>query len=104
MRPVWCGLLVFSACFGQAKDDIMGRAMKDEIERAKTLSLSDLGSPYFVEYAVEDVNSYSISATLGALYGENRNRFRVPRVRVRVGDINFDNANYVLSDYYSGDG
>jgi hypothetical protein len=72
--------------------------MKDEVERSKTLEITGLEKPYFIEYTVEDVRSYSISATLGALLATNTSRNRVPRTRVRVGDYSFDNSNYVLSD------
>jgi hypothetical protein len=87
---------------GQASSDIILRAMKDELARARTLSIASLDQPYYVEYSLEDVQSFSVSATLGGLFTTSQNRFRVPRVRVRVGDYGFDNANYVYSDYYSG--
>jgi TldD protein len=85
-----------------SSDDVILRAMKDELERSRTLNIARLDQPYYVEYSLEDVQSFSVSATLGGLFSTNQNRFRVPRVRVRVGDYKFDNGNYVYSDYYSG--
>ena len=87
---------------GQASSDVILSAMKDELARARTLTIASLDAPYFVEYSLEDVQSFSVSATLGGLFNTGQNRFRVPRVRVRVGDYKFDNANYIYSDYYSG--
>ncbi|MEJ7606429.1 MAG: hypothetical protein WKF37_09205 [Bryobacteraceae bacterium] len=36
------------------------------------------------------------------MFGTNENRFRVPKVRIRVGNYDFDNTNYLYTDYYSG--
>jgi hypothetical protein len=82
--------------------DTILRAMKDELDRSKGLALASLDLPYYVEYSVEDVRAFSVSASLGGLFSVNQNRFRVPRVRVRVGSYGFDNTNYIYSDYYSG--
>jgi hypothetical protein len=92
-------LLVFAA-FAQDSDVIL-RAMKDEAERSRTLSIASLDNPYYIEYALDDVQSFSVSASLGALISTNEGRFRVPRVRVRVGSYDFDNTNYVFSDFSS---
>jgi hypothetical protein len=85
-----------------SSSEVVLNAMKDELARARTLTIASLDAPYFVEYSLEDVQSFSVSATLGGLFSTAQNRFRVPQVRVRVGDYKFDNANYVYSDYYSG--
>src|SRR5262245_7942488 len=87
---------------GQASSELILNAMKDELARARTLTIASLDAPYYVEYALEDVQTFSVSATLGGLFSTGQNRFRVPRVRLRVGDYKFDNANYIYSDYYSG--
>src|SRR5437870_2845626 len=73
--------------------------MKDELERSKKIRFQGLEEPYYIEYALDDASSFSTSAALGATLGYNENRFRVPRVRVRVGDPKFDNTDYVFSDY-----
>ncbi|MBI3281177.1 MAG: hypothetical protein HYZ57_15185 [Acidobacteria bacterium] len=80
--------------------DALTRAMKDEIDRARGLMI--LQAPYFVEYVVDDAQSFSVSASLGALLSSSSNRFRLPRLRVRVGDYKFDNSNYVFSDFFTG--
>lgn len=86
----------------QSASGVILRAMKDELERSKTLAIGKLDQPYFIEYAVEDVQSFSVAATLGGLMSTSQNRFRVPRVQVRVGNYDFDNTNYIFSDYYAG--
>ena len=78
------------------------RAMQDELERSRKLELPGLEKPYFVEYTMEDGTSTSASASLGALIGKDHTRYRLPRVRVRVGDYAFDNSNYLLSDFMGG--
>lgn len=87
---------------GEGSPDTILRAMKDELERSRTLSLASLDKPYFIQYTVEDVQVFNVSATLGGLFSTNQTRFRVPRVRVRVGDYAFDNSNYIYSDVYAG--
>lgn len=59
-------------------------------------------TPYFIEYRVEDTVNHSVAASLGALIESNESAYRIPSVRVRVGNYNFDNTNHVLSDAYSG--
>jgi len=39
---------------------------------------------------------------MGALVASNQATVRIPLVRVRVGDYNFDNTNHMFSDAYSG--
>jgi predicted Zn-dependent protease len=98
VRFIVAALWAAALLSGQGTPDPLLSAMKDEVERSKTLEITGLAKPYFIEYTVEDVRSYSISATLGAVLATNTSRNRVPRIRVRVGDYSFDNSNYVLSD------
>ena len=81
---------------------VLLRAMLDELGRTRQLRLVSRDQVYYVEFALDDADSYSVSATLGGLLGERRNRFRLPRVTLRVGGPEFDNGNYILSDYYFG--
>lgn len=85
----------------QAPDPLL-KAMKDELERSRTLEIGGLDKPYFIEYTVEDLQSYAVSATLGGILAKNVTRHRIPRTRVRVGDYTFDNANYIFSDSGGG--
>ena len=85
-------LAVFPLAAQQA-DPVLD-AMKTELHRATTLTLNQLDKPYFISYSVDDIHSWSASAMLGALISANSNTFRVPGVRIRVGDYKFDNTNY----------
>src|ERR1019366_7817506 len=82
--------------------DPIFQAMRDEIARPRTLSLATLEAPYFVEYAIDEQESFSVSANLGGLLSRRRERFRSPDVQVRVGDYKFDNGNYVGSGFGGG--
>jgi TldD protein len=84
-------------------DDSILRAMHDELDRSRSLRVVGLDEkPYFIEYSIEDVESFSVSATLGALVGASHNRMRVPQVAVRAGSYEFDNTNHVQSTVFSG--
>ncbi|MBC7925863.1 MAG: peptidase U62, partial [Bryobacteraceae bacterium] len=97
-------LLLVAACSLEAQiasdpKDIVLKSMLDELERSRKLKIEGLEPPYFVQYTLDDAHSFSTSAALGATLGTSENRFRVPRVRVRVGDPSFDNTNYIFSDF-----
>jgi hypothetical protein len=83
-------------------NDLILRSMKDEMERSRELAIASLDVPYYIEYELDDAQQFSATATLGGLLSTSENRFRIPRVRIRVGDYNFDNNNYLYSNYYSG--
>jgi predicted Zn-dependent protease len=68
--------------------------MHDEIERSRKLSIPNLESPYFIEYGVDEQETFTVSASLGGLLSRHRERFRAPDVYVRVGDYKFDNSNF----------
>ena len=107
MRPqklIAVGLALAALLSAQngAKDDPLLRAMRDEVERARGLKLENLEHPYYVEFSVDEQENYGITASLGALYAPTYAQFRIPRVRVRVGSMDFDNTGYAFSDYYSG--
>ncbi len=91
----WAGQSAVSA------PDAVLDAMEAELERSRSLRLADLEAPYFIEYTLDDVSSVTLSATLGAIVARHQSRFRVPRVTVRVGSYDFDNTNYVLTDYFA---
>ena len=82
--------------------DPMLQAMHDEIERSRKLTLSNLEAPYFIEYLIDEEESFSVTASLGGLVGRHRERFRLPEVHVRVGDYKFDNTNYTGSGFLFG--
>ena len=84
-----------------ATEDPVLSAMLKELERSRALRLASLDPPYFIEYALEDARSFQAVATLGAIVARDERRYRAPRVQVRAGDYDFDNTNYVFSDFFS---
>lgn len=89
----------------QAADDVILRAMHDELERSRELRvISPEAPPYFISYGLSDTDGVSISATLGALLNVNSNRGRIPLIEVRVGDYDFDSTGHIYSGLYSGSG
>ena len=95
-------LLVVTCAWAQTTTDPILRAMQDELSRSRGLKVLTLEAPYFIEYAIEDGDSLGIAASLGGLVSVRHDRFRVPDVRVRVGDYKFDNTGYAGSGFHFG--
>ena len=94
MKALWGLAATPFLLFAAAQPDLVMDAMRTELKRATTLTLNQLDKPYFVSYSVDDYHSWSANATLGGLLSSNSNTYRVPSVRVRVGDYKFDNSNF----------
>lgn len=68
-------------------------AMQQELAREQAqLVLPGMQKPYFIEYRVDDVNSYEAVANFGALVQEQSAHQRVVRVTVRIGDYEHDSS------------
>ena len=74
--------------------DAVIRAMQDELERDRKITVANLEAPYFIEYVMDDEDTYTVTATLGGLVSKRRQRLRAPEIHVRVGDYKFDNTNF----------
>ncbi|HEX3880105.1 MAG TPA: metallopeptidase TldD-related protein [Bryobacteraceae bacterium] len=86
-----------------APADPVLQAMRDEIARAKTLSIPNLDAPpYFVQYTIDQEENFSVSATLGGLVTRSRQQIRSPDVRIRVGSYKFDNTNFAGAGFGGG--
>jgi TldD protein len=70
------------------------KAMHDEIERARGLSLPNLEKPYFIQYLLDEEEAFNATANLGGLVSRRHENFRAPDIRVRVGSYKFDNGNF----------
>lgn len=96
--PVLVGSVLAGAvvvmCAQAPPADPLLQAMHDEVNRSVKLNLPNLEAPYFVEYVLDEADSFSVSASLGALLARSRDRYRVPEVAVRVGDYKYDNTNF----------
>ena len=85
-------------------DDPLMKAMRDELDRSRQLRIVGGGDdvPYFISYQVTDAESFQVSASMGAVVGQGRHRYRVPDVQVRVGSYDFDHTGHLYSGIYSG--
>ncbi len=97
-----CTLMLFSSALGQPDKDTFPRSMRDELKRSRVLKVLTLEAPYFLEYTIEDGDSFEVAASLGGLVSVRHNRFRIPEIRVRVGDYKFDNTDYAGSGFHFG--
>jgi TldD protein len=74
-----------------AAGDTLLDALLTELDRSRAqLKMDQVASPYYVEYRVNDVDEYQAEAAFGALRENQRVRYRVLRVVVRVGDYKQD--------------
>jgi TldD protein len=81
----------------QPGEDLLLRAMREEMERSRQLRTTGLEMPYFIEYKVEDQEAYSIGASLGGLLTARQTHLRVPSVQIRVGNYDLDNTNHLYT-------
>ena len=73
--------------------DPMLRAMQAELGREKALLvLPGMQRPYFIEYRLDDLDTYEVVANYGALTREEASHQRVARVTVRIGNYTVDNS------------
>lgn len=90
-------LILFTVtCFGFDKpNEEIIRAMKSELNRSiANLKISNLQSPYFIEYQYVEYDTKSMRGTLGSVEAEDANKTAYINVGVRVGDYSFDNSNF----------
>ena len=73
-------------------NDPLLRAMQQELDREKALTLAGMQRPYFIEYRLDDITSYEAVANYGALTREESNHQRIVRVTVRIGDYAMDSS------------
>ncbi len=80
----------FTAAQTAPADPVL-QAMQAELERSKAqLRLEQMERPYYIEYRIIDEDDYAADASFGALRAEQRQRGRILRAVVRVGDYKQD--------------
>ncbi len=76
-----------------AEKDPVLKAMLEELNRSKTdLQLKGFEKPFFIQYRIEDVESFDTKAEFGASEGSMHSHQRLARVTVRVGDYKADSS------------
>ena len=94
---------LISSAVAVAQDDVLMRAMKDEMARTTSqLQLQKMDKPYFIAYRTDDINRTSVSASLGSVTEQQPMHMRMIGVEVRVGDYALDNSNYVSLRNFGG--
>ena len=74
-----------------AGGDALLEALLTELDRSKSqLKMDQVAAPYYIEYRVNDIDDYAAEAAFGALRENQRVRYRVLRVVVRIGDYKQD--------------
>jgi TldD protein len=74
-----------------AGGDALLEALLTELDRSKSqLKMDQVAAPYYIEYRVNDIDDYAAEAAFGALRENQRARYRVLRVVVRIGDYKQD--------------
>jgi TldD protein len=86
--------LLIAGTWAAVQPDPVLDAMRAELKRSMTLTLNQLDKPYYLSYTVDDQHVWSAEATLGGLVNASDSNFRLPRLRIRVGDYKFDNTNW----------
>jgi len=99
-------LFLFAAALPvRAQDDVLMRAMRDELARSmKELQLENLEKPYFIAYRATERDDSSVAASFGALNHSNTSRSRSFSAEVRVGDYTLDNTNFFSIGFDLGAG
>lgn len=94
MKIIALALFAALPALAQAADpDAVFQAMTAEMKRAKErLQLENEKRPYYIEYTLQDSDTYSADSVMGAPRSEVRFRNRLVRVLVRVGDYKLDNS------------
>lgn len=87
-------LVTYSAAAPESpKDDPILRAMQSELDREQAqLLLPGMQRPYFIEYRLDDFDTYDAVANYGALIREDSGHQRIVRVTVRIGSYDTDSS------------
>ncbi|OGR68317.1 MAG: hypothetical protein A2081_01860 [Elusimicrobia bacterium GWC2_61_19] len=93
-------LLLPAASPAAAADDVVLKAMTDEMQRTvQRLKMDNLDRPYFVSYYVIDSTENAISGVFGSLRDDTASVSRNAMADLRVGSPAFDNSDYVGQDF-----
>lgn len=76
-------------------DDIIFKAMKDELNRSTTqLTLDKYKPPFFIAYQISDLKAMFIKATLGSIIQSQETMNRLNYIRLMVGDYSLNDENF----------
>lgn len=87
---VGLGCIVVSTPLLAQRDELILRAMQDELKRSLDMRETGYDKPFFISYGLTDVNTFSVYATLGAIVQAEESSNRGKSMRVLVGDYDFN--------------
>ena len=95
--------VVSSSLLAQQEDNVILRAMKDELKRSmEEIKYDNHDRPFFISYGITDSKNLSVYATLGALVQSNEYQNRDKSVRVLVGNYEFNDESLDNNLYSEG--
>src|SRR5277367_6472189 len=96
MKRFFAPLLIALTLSGMAqapKDDVVFRALSDELARStEKLHLDEYAKPYFVSYTVTQTERLAALASFGGLASFKHDRTRTLKVDLREGDYALDSS------------
>lgn len=96
LAAVLGALLVASPAAAQAPDDVVFRAMQDEMDRSmQSLRLEPMSPPYYLSYRIQDVDETTIQTRYGALTQAGQSQQRYFSIDLRVGSPELDNSGFI---------
>ena len=99
---VWIIAGLAASAHALPKDDVIFRAMNDEMGRTmKKLRMEKLQKPYFAAYAINDNFHTGISCSFGGVIDVSTYAYRQVKAQVRIGDSSFDSSTFVGKDYWN---
>lgn len=94
------GVLAFPLTAFSQDDNVILRAMKDELARSMAeLKYENHEKPFYISYTVDDARVFSVYSSLGGLYGSRDFRTREKGVRILVGDYEFNDESLDNNQY-----
>lgn len=90
--PNFAAAQVSTSVSDTQKDPVL-KAMLEELDRnSRQLQLQNMQKPFFIQYAMDDLDTYDAYVFYGALSVQREQRRRVVRVIVRIGDYTTDSS------------
>lgn len=85
-------LIVIGYLSHAQNSDIYFKAMRDELSRSMDkLKIKDMPSPFIIQYTIAEADMLSINGKDGVIIKSNKKRYLMPKVRVLVGNYQFNN-------------
>src|ERR1019366_4441008 len=78
------------------------KAMHDELERSRSMQMTNLQKPYFIQYRLLDLDVRTITASFGALVSSSTTHNRFRDVNIHVGDYKLDSSEFISGDGFQG--